>query len=107
MLEYMGARKDYESRIVDMQDCITTLEGSVKQQKEIEKAKDRMVLALAAKDCHETRAKVHTVHREEARETEKACRCGLSAPRSQATGWKRRRGRGGRGVAGIVLECHS
>ena len=49
MLEYMGARKDYESRIVDMQDCITTLEGSVKQQKEIEKAKDRIILALRQK----------------------------------------------------------
>ena len=35
MLEYMGARKDYESRIVDMQDCINTLEGTVKLLKEI------------------------------------------------------------------------
>jgi hypothetical protein len=35
MLEYMGARKDHESRIVDMQDCISTLEGTVKLLKEI------------------------------------------------------------------------
>jgi hypothetical protein len=49
MLEYMKEIKDYETRALLIEEQLGLLKDSVKQQKEIEKAKDRIVLALRQK----------------------------------------------------------
>jgi hypothetical protein len=46
MLEYMKGTKDYETRALLIEEQLGLLKDSVKQQKEIEKAKDRITLAL-------------------------------------------------------------
>jgi hypothetical protein len=49
MLEYMKGIKDYETRALLMEEQLGLLKGSVKQQKEVEKAKDRIIPALRQK----------------------------------------------------------
>ena len=49
MLEYMKGIKDYETRALLIEEQLGLLKDSVKQQKEIEKAKDRIILALRQK----------------------------------------------------------
>jgi hypothetical protein len=78
--KYSLARIDMQAPINDMQDSINSLEECDKLNQGIkEDQRKENSYRTEAKDCNETRAKVH---REEARETEKACRCGWSAPRS-------------------------
>jgi hypothetical protein len=49
MLEYMKGIRDYETRALLIEEQLGLLKDSVKQQNEIEKAKDRIILALRQK----------------------------------------------------------
>jgi hypothetical protein len=99
--KYSLARMDYEAQIANMQDSINSLECGVTLQI---KGGQKGTIAELHKRFAMKHGRKYTGRKRGG--AKKACRCGWSTHRSQATGWKGGRGRGGRRVAGIFLECH-